>query len=98
VQAKCGGSGCHNEGTSPNLVGISDANLYTLLKTYVSVFCGNRVLVKPGSPNESAFYLAQTGQCGDALPQMPLGCVDDCTPADYLEGVRQWIANGAPQK
>jgi hypothetical protein len=28
---------------------------------------------------------------------MPLGCVDNCTPADYLEGVRQWIANGASE-
>ena len=98
VQAKCGGSGCHNEGTPPNMVGISDANLYTLLKTYVSTYCGNRALVKPGSPDQSAFYLAQIGQCGDTLPQMPLGCVDDCTPPDYLEGVRQWIANGAPQQ
>jgi len=98
VQAKCGGSGCHNDGTPPNMVGISDANLYTLLKTYVSTYCGNRVLVKPGSPDQSAFYLAQEGQCGDSLPIMPLGCVDNCTPSDYLEGVRQWIANGAPQQ
>jgi hypothetical protein len=97
VQAKCGGSGCHDGDTPPTMLGISDAKLYTLLTAYVSTYCGNRVLVKPGSPDQSAFYLAQEGQCGNTLPQMPLGCVDTCTPSDYLDGVRQWIANGAPQ-
>ncbi len=98
VQAKCGGSGCHNGGTAPTLVGISDTELYTTLTTYVSTFCGDRVLVKPGSPDQSAFYLAQEGQCGPSLPQMPLGCVDTCTPQDYLDGVWQWIENGAPEQ
>jgi hypothetical protein len=28
---------------------------------------------------------------------MPFGCVDQCTPPDYLEGIRQWILNGAPK-
>ena len=98
VQAKCGGSGCHNGDTPPSMVGISDAKLYTLLTTFVSKLCGNRVLVKPGSPDQSAFYLAQEGLCGNTLSQMPLGCVDNCTPVDYLDGVRQWIANGAPQQ
>jgi len=28
---------------------------------------------------------------------MPFGCMDQCTPPDYLEGIRQWILNGAPQ-
>jgi hypothetical protein len=97
VQVKCGGSSCHNGDTQPSMVGLSDAKLYTTLTTFVSKLCGNRVLVKPGSPDQSAFYLAQEGQCGDALPQMPLGCVDTCTPPDYLDGIRQWIANGAPQ-
>ena len=55
------------------------------------------MLVKPCAPEESAFYLAQMGQCGD-LAQMPFGCdpkYDNCTPAEKLEGLRQWIANGA---
>lgn len=98
VQVKCTGSGCHNGGTLPTMVGISDAKLYTTLTTYVAQSCGGRVLVKPGSPDQSAFYLVQKGLCGDSLPQMPLGCVDTCTPDDYLEGVREWIVNGAPQQ
>ena len=93
VTFKCGGAGCHSGETEPRLV--DEAKLHSTLTTYVSQLCGNRTLVKPGSPEESAFYLAQKGLCGTNLPQMPLGCVDNCTPADYLEGVRQWIANGA---
>jgi len=95
VTFKCGGAGCHTGEREPRLV--DEAKLYSTLTTYVSQRCGNRLLVKPGSPEESAFYLAQKGLCGTNLPQMPLGCVDSCTPSDYLEGVRQWIANGARQ-
>jgi hypothetical protein len=95
VVTTCGGPGCHNDSTQPTLV--DDANLYATLTTYKSALCGGRVLVKRCAPEESAFYLAQKGECGAGLPQMPLGCVDLCTPPDYLEGIRQWIAKGAPQ-
>jgi len=95
VLFKCGGAGCHSGEREPRLV--DEAALYSTLTTYVAQRCGNRLLVKPGSPEESAYYLAQKGLCGTNLPQMPLGCVDNCTPSDYLEGVRQWIANGAKQ-
>jgi hypothetical protein len=92
----CGGSGCHQPGdTLPTL--LDDAKLYSTLTSYVAKKCGNRVLVKPGSPEDSAFYLAQAGRCGDTLSRMPFGCVDQCTPPDYLEGIRQWIQNGAPK-
>jgi hypothetical protein len=95
VQLKCGGSGCHTE-REPTLA--ADANLYTTLTTFVTHKCGQRLLVKPGVPQESAFLLAQSGLCGAELPRMPLGCVDNCTPPEYLEGVRQWIERGAPQQ
>jgi hypothetical protein len=96
VLFKCGGAGCHSGEREPRLV--DEPKLYATLTTYVSQRCGNRLLVKPGSPEESAFYLAQNGICGTNLPQMPLGCVDNCTPSDYLEGIRQWIAKGARQE
>ena len=76
---------------------LSDADLYNTLTTYKTTKCGQRVLVKPCSPDESAFVIAQAGTCGDVL-QMPFGCApqyDNCTSADKLEGIRQWIANGA---
>ena len=100
AQVKCGGAGCHAGGEQkPVLLGVDNGALYTTLKTYVVKDCGNRLLVKPGAPQDSAFYLAQKGQCGSTIPQMPLGCSEDnCTPQDYLEGVRQWIANGATQQ
>lgn len=98
VSSTCGGSGCHQPGDTPPTLLVDDAKLYSTLMTFVSKRCGNRVLVKPRTPEDSAFYLAQAGLCGDTLPRMPFGCVDRCTPQDYLEGVRQWIQNGAPQE
>jgi hypothetical protein len=102
VTYRCGGSGCHGGETQPTMVGLDDGKLYSTLTTYVSKLCGNRLLVKPGSPQSSAFYLAQSGLCGagdgGGLPQMPLGCVDNCIPPDYREGVREWIARGAPMQ
>jgi hypothetical protein len=104
-QTGCFGSDCQTQGDrEPYLVALggtamSDSDLYAKLTTYKTTTCGGRVLVKPCSPDESAFYLAQAGRCED-LAQMPFGCLpenDNCTPADMLEGIRQWIANGAHQ-
>lgn len=97
VNFYCGGPGCHGSGeTGPNIYGVaSDATLYKTLTTFKSVLCGNRVLVKPGSPEDSAFFLVQADMC-QPLDRMPKGCVDNCTAPDYLEGIRQWIAAGAP--
>jgi hypothetical protein len=94
VSASCGGPGCHNDTQTPKLF---EGDLYTTLTTYKAAKCGNRFLVNPCSPNDSAFYLAQMGQCA-GLDRMPKGCVDNCTPDNYLEGIRQWIANGAPRQ
>src|SRR6476620_8164613 len=103
VDNTCFGSDCHTTGDrAPTLLAISsaplsDADLYKTLTTYKTTKCGQRVLVKPCSPDESAFVIAQAGTCGDVL-QMPFGCLpqyDNCPPADKLEGIRQWIANGA---
>jgi hypothetical protein len=105
----CFGPDCHVTGDhEPYMIGIgsvplADADLYRKLTTYKTTTCGARQLVKPCSPNDSAFYLAQagTGTMGmcDGIVRMPLGCdpaYDQCTPDDMLEGIRQWIANGAP--
>jgi hypothetical protein len=105
VDNTCFGSDCHVQGErepillGTNSVALSDMALYDKLTTYKTALCGQRVLVKPCAPDQSAFYLAQAGTCGD-VPQMPFGCVpkyDNCTSADKLEGLRQWIANGAPR-
>jgi hypothetical protein len=106
----CSGADCH-ESREPLMIGsptpLSDAALYSKLTTYVAPQCGGRKLVKPCAPDDSAFSRAQTGMCegiagtllGAPLPYMPYGCdpmYDNCTPPDKLEGIRQWIANGAP--
>jgi len=107
VDNTCFGSDCHTQGDrKPTLLGLnsvplSDADLYSTLTTYKTTECGQRQLVKPCAPDESAFVIAQAGtNCGGGVPQMPFGCspaYDNCTPADKLEGIRQWIANGAPK-
>src|SRR5262249_39784306 len=104
VNNTCFGSDCHTQGDrEPFLLGLSaaplsDAALYQKLTTYKTTKCMQHMLVKPCAPDESAFVLAQAGTCAD-IPQMPFGCVpayDNCTAADKLEGIRQWIAAGAP--
>jgi hypothetical protein len=111
VDNTCAGSDCH-ETREPLMIGstgpLSDTALYSKLTTYVAPQCGGRRMVKPCAPDESAFHRAQVGTCeglpgtvlGAPLPYMPSGCdpiYDNCTPADKLEGIRQWIANGAPR-
>lgn len=105
VDNTCFGSDCHVQGErTPTLLGLNsaplgDATLYSTLTTYTTTLCMARQLVKPCAPDESAFYLAQAGMCGATLPYMPFGCspaYQNCTSADKLEGIRQWIANGAP--
>jgi hypothetical protein len=98
VNNSCAGGGCHSGETKPALVGVMPDVLYTTLTTYKAALCGNRPLVTPGNPDESAFYLAQAGLCGAAFGKMPKGCVDNCTPPDYLDGIKQWIAAGAPKQ
>ncbi len=97
VTVTCGGSDCHQPGGTPPALLVDDSKLYSTFMSYVSTKCGGRVLIQPGEPDESAFYLIQAGLCGDQVPRMPLGCVDRCTPPDYLEGLRQWILAGAPR-
>jgi hypothetical protein len=102
----CFGADCHTQGDrEPILLGLntaplSDADLYAKLTTFRTTKCGKRVLVRPCAPDDSAFYLVQANRCGADMPQMPFGCLpefDNCTPADKLEGIRQWIADGAPR-
>jgi hypothetical protein len=104
VQLKCGGASCHNSGLQ-NPMFQDDANLYSALTTSKAPDCMNYTLVKAGAPTESAMYLAISGAC-PCVPQMPDGCTGgdpngpdySCLPPDYIEGVRQWIANGAPKQ
>ncbi len=104
VQLKCGGASCHNSGLQ-NPMFQDDANLYSALTTDRAPDCMNYLLVKAGAPTESAMYLAISDAC-PCVPQMPNGCMGgdpngpeySCLPPDYIEGVRQWIANGAPQQ
>lgn len=98
--APCGGPSCHGAGENPPAIYAEkddDAKLYALLTTFKSTMCGNRVLIKPGEPDESAFYLVQAGKCGK-LDRMPKGCVDNCTSPDDLAVIRQWILDGAKMK
>lgn len=91
---------------------LPDAELYSTLTTFQSPKCGGLALVKPCAPDESAFYLSQVVQSSSAscmkhyigFFRMPFGCEDNpeallpCTQPPALEGIRQWILNGAPMQ
>lgn len=72
--------------------------LYETLTTWTSPKCGDRKLVDPGNPDNSAIVLSMESGCGE-LPRMPYGCaVEGCQADPYLPDLRQWILDGAPQE
>jgi hypothetical protein len=95
VSVTCGGGSCHNSGQAPNLF-PSTGTLYSTLTTTKAPDCNNYLLVNPGNPSQSAFYLAISAMCPPKVPQMPNG--GPYLSSDYITGVQQWIANGAPQQ
>lgn len=105
-----GSADCHggHEGRvdfRPDMPGITP--LYERLTTWYSDVCG-KLVVSPGNPDQSALLQVLTTGCGnvvpkcligtECIPRMPLECEDGagCIPPDYVEALRQWIANGAP--
>jgi hypothetical protein len=101
----CAAAPCHGvNGMAPpskplELPTNDDQKLYTNLTTYVSKACNDTTLVTPGKPEQSALLTILKGPCG-MTPRMPYGCTTeagDCIPDDYIEAVKQWIANGAPR-
>lgn len=105
-QPTCTSADCH--GGHPGAIDLRpDEELYERLTTTSSEVCGN-LIVNPGSPDQSALVQVLTTGCGNVAPQcsigteciprMPLECTEgfDCIPPNYIEALRQWIANGAP--
>jgi len=110
-QISCIGSDCHG-GVDTRIDLRPDEMrpaemLYNRLTTQMSELCG-KLIVSPGYPDQSALVQVLTTGCGtvtpgcligtECIPRMPLECTEgvDCIPPDYIEAIRQWIANGAP--
>lgn len=103
----CLGSDCHG-GVEGRLNLRDDAMLYERLTTWTSELCGNKLVVNPSNPDQSAILDVLTTGCGnvspnclvgtECIPQMPMKCTPgfDCIGADYVDNLRQWIAAGAP--
>lgn len=97
IPLSCFGGVCHDLPEHPLHLTV-DANLYTTLTTHVTKNCG--VVVKPGSPQDSALVKLLKGPCG-GTDRMPYGkCVEDgdegCVSPENIAAIEQWIANGAP--
>lgn len=92
---------CHEAGGDLPQVFKNDETLYDTLTTRTIEKCDNRVLVKPGDPENSALYLVLLGTCG-SVSQMPYGCYkspdgfeNTCAPDAEIERLRAWILGGA---
>jgi hypothetical protein len=94
--ARCNDLSCHGGSQMPHLV--DDAELHGTLLSYTVERCENRMLVVPGQPDSSALPMLLKDGCG-VIPRMPLGCVSSnlCVPDNYIAGIEQWIAAGAPE-
>jgi hypothetical protein len=104
MKTTCAVGGCHDGGFPPVL--LDDNNLYATLTSYESGGCESNKLVKPGSPDESAMAILVKGECG-RISRMPYNCdlckandssCSQCLSNDVTDGIRQWIADGAPQQ
>lgn len=99
IPTSCFGGLCHNLAENPLQLTVDD-KLYTTLTTHMTETCG--VVVKPGSPQDSALVKLLKGPC-NGTDRMPYGkCFEDgdegCVPPDYIAAIEKWIANGAPQQ
>jgi len=100
----CSSSDCH--GGVEERLDLRQTGLYDELLSWNSELCGKPV-ISPGNPDNSALIQVLTTGCGDVkpdcvigtecIPRMPLECEEgvDCIPPDYIEALRQWIADGA---
>lgn len=89
-------------GDKPYVFTENDETIYQQLLDTAIERCGNRKLLAPGDPDNSALYLVLNGTCG-GVGKMPLGCYEDefynyCTDSADRERLRLWIAAGAPQE
>ena len=97
IPTSCFGGLCHNLKENPLQLTVDD-KLYTTLTTHMTETCG--VVVKPGSPQDSALVKLLKGPC-NGTERMPSGkCFEDgdegCVPPDYIAAIEKWIAAGAP--
>jgi hypothetical protein len=98
LKASCFGGVCHDLPEHPLQLKIDD-KLYGTLTSHMTKGCG--VVVKPGSPQDSALVKLLKGPCG-GTDRMPLNkCTDDgdegCVTPANIAAIEQWIAAGAPQ-
>lgn len=96
---------CHEEGGDLPQVFKNDETLHDTLLTKTIERCENRVLVKPGDPEESALFRVLSGLPCGTVSRMPSGCyasddpdLNSCTVPSDLERIRLWIAAGAPKE
>ncbi|WP_437302951.1 hypothetical protein [Sorangium sp. So ce388] len=93
----CFGAGCHNDDMNRLDLQV-DGELHARLTSHITEDCGP--LVDTSNPQESALIKVLKGPCG-STPRMPLECINDgdakCVPADYIEAMTQWIADGAQE-
>jgi hypothetical protein len=96
IQMSCFGGLCHDLPEHPLQLKVDD-KLYTTLTTHMTDGCG--ILVKPGSPQESALIKLLKGPCGD-IERMPSGkCFVDgdegCVSPEKIAALEEWITQGA---
>jgi hypothetical protein len=98
VNQSCGRMGCHGTGFGAKMPTLTSANLQTLYQNLTSTMvpeCGNKPLVSPGNPANSAILSLVKRECGDFF--MPADCMNTpCLPQATIDTLTDWIQGGAP--
>jgi hypothetical protein len=100
LNTTCGVSTCHGTGVGahmPTLTNTNPQTLHTNLTTFMVPECGNKPLVDPGDPTNSAIISLVNKDCGQLF--MPASCspqMDPCIPQADIDTLTDWIEGGAP--
>jgi hypothetical protein len=98
VNTTCGKSGCHAAGPLAKMPLLTSANAQTLYQNLTNTMvqeCGNKPLVDPGDPANSAILALVQQDCGEFF--MPADCTSDpCIPQANIDKLSAWIQGGAP--
>lgn len=98
VNLSCGKMGCHGTGFGAKMPTLTNANPQTLYQNLTNTMvqeCGNKPLVSPGNPANSAVLALVKRECGDFF--MPADCMNTpCLPQASIDTLTAWIQGGAP--
>ena len=98
INTTCAKAGCHGTGFGAKMPTLTNTNPQTQYQNLTNTMvqeCGNKPLVDPGDPANSAILALVQQDCGEFI--MPADCDSDpCIPQANIDTLTAWIQGNAP--